>query len=79
MPSLEYLSVAIIFGTLAYSPLIPTLAQEAEMSSPAELQINQQIDIQEVDIQIDNEIEIELEPEQTINISPPATPENDFE
>jgi hypothetical protein len=77
MPSLKYLSVAVIFGTLAYSFLSPTLAQEAEMSSPAELQINQQIDIQDVEIQI--ETEIELEPEQSIEISPPATPENDFE
>ncbi len=81
MKPLANAALALLFGTIsiaALNPMSGAIAQEAEMSSPGESSINQQIDIQsEVDIEIENEIE--LEPEQSIIYTPQPMEENDLD
>ena len=79
MKPLTKFALALIFGSIstAFNPMSQAIAQEAEMSSPAESNINQQIDIQgDIEIKIENEIEIELEPEQSIIYTPTPMEEN---
>ena len=80
MKPLANFALALILGTVSamtLNPMSEAIAQEAEMSSPAETNINQQIDIQgDIDIQINNEVEIELEPEQSIIHTPAPMEEN---
>ncbi|MDB9384427.1 deoxyribonucleotide triphosphate pyrophosphatase [Nodularia spumigena CS-584] len=77
MKPLGNVALALLFGTISVTALNPTkvIAQETEMPSPPE-SVNQQIDIQEVDIQIENKIEIELEPEQSIINTPEPSEQN---
>ncbi|WP_414551704.1 deoxyribonucleotide triphosphate pyrophosphatase [Anabaena sp. CCY 0017] len=77
MKPLTNFALALIFGSIstALNPMSQAIAQETEISSPPE-SVNQQIDIQKVDIQIENEIEIELEPEQSIIYTPAHKEEN---
>ncbi|MEA5514290.1 deoxyribonucleotide triphosphate pyrophosphatase [Nodularia sp. UHCC 0506] len=72
MKPLGNVALALLLGTIsvtALNPLSQAIAQKTEMPSPPE-SVNQQIDIQEIGIQIENKIEIELEPKQSIIHTP---------